>query len=172
MSIKDKFIFGIMIILLVAGGYVQYSYTLAQEKMEKLDQQQQVHVADVNNEFREDLRVLNLQFIGRGKHLQQAQKDIVANTDFIKAVTDSLSDMIEDVRFNLSELERSTERQFSSLSGYIEDIEGELNRTKKSIRSLRGALDQDIQNLKNNIKELEDLEIIVKAKEKEAKDKE
>lgn len=171
MSVKDKILFGLVVILIVGGVYVQYSYTLAQEEMAKLRQEQKEHVSEVNVEFREDLRKLNLQFIGRGKHLRQAQKDIIANTDLIAHVTDSLSGMIEDVRFDLADLERSTDRQFTNVNATIEDLEDELNRTKRNIRSMRSDLEQEIQNVKNTISDIENLEVIVKAREKLAKEK-
>lgn len=169
MSVKDKIIFGLMIVLLVGGGYVQYSYTLAQEEMAILRKQQDVHVSEVNKEFKEDLRQLNLQFIGRGKHLQQAQKDIIANTDLIAATTDSLAGLIEDLRFDLADFQRATDRQFSIVNSSIDDLDGELNRTKRNIRSLRSDLEQEIQTVKNTIAELEKLDVIVKARENLAK---
>lgn len=169
MSVKDKIIFGLMIVLLVGGGYVQYSYTLAQEEMAILRKQQDVHVSEVNKKFKEDLRQLNLQFIGRGKHLQRAQKDIIANTDLIAATTDSLAGLIEDLRFDLADFQRATDRQFSIVNSSIDDLDGELNRTKRNIRSLRSDLEQEIQTVKNTIAELEKLDVIVKARENLAK---
>ena len=80
MSVKDKIIFGIMIILIAGGSYLQYSYSKIMDRMDVLETEQLAHVDEVNNEFREDLRKLNLQFIGRGKHLRRAQEAIVTNT--------------------------------------------------------------------------------------------
>ena len=52
-------------------------------RLDEMEQLQVKHVDEVNQEFRSDLKTLNLQFIGRGKHLRQAQKDIVSNNKFI-----------------------------------------------------------------------------------------
>ena len=74
MSVKDKIIFGVLIILIAVAGYFQYMATNMISRMDELNENDSKHVDVVHNEFREDLRKLNLQFIGRGKHLQKAQK--------------------------------------------------------------------------------------------------
>ena len=89
MSVKDKIIFGILVILIAVAGYFQYMASNMISRMDELNENDSKHVDVVHNEFREDLRKLTLKFIGRGKHLQKAQQDIVANTEFIEYVTDS-----------------------------------------------------------------------------------
>ena len=66
----------------------------------------------LTNEFREDLKTLNLQFIGRGKHLRDAQKNIVGNTKLINHVTDSLGRNIETVALDLENFQRDTKQSF------------------------------------------------------------
>ena len=94
MSVKDKIIFGILVILIAVAGYFQYMASDMISRMDELNENDSKHVDVVHNEFREDLRKLTLKFIGRGKHLQKAQQDIVANTEFIEYVTDSLGNAI------------------------------------------------------------------------------
>ena len=103
MSVKDKIIFGILVILIVVAGYFQYMASNMISRMDELNENDSKHVDVVHNEFREDLRKLTLKFIGRGKHLQKAQQDIVANTEFIEYVTDSLGYAIQLVQYNLDE---------------------------------------------------------------------
>ena len=74
--------------------------------MDEMEQLQIKHVDKVNKEFREDLKTLNLQFIGRGKHLRKAQKDIVDNTKLINHVTDSLGRNIETVALDLENFQQ------------------------------------------------------------------
>ena len=103
MSVKDKIIFGTLVILIAVAGYFQYMASNMISRMDELNENDSKHVDVVHNEFREDLRKLTLKFIGRGKHLQKAQQDIVANTEFIEYVTDSLGNAIQLVQYNLDE---------------------------------------------------------------------
>ena len=76
MSVKDKIILLLMILLLVGGVYVYYTYTLVMDRMDEMEQQQYTHIDEVNKEFRDGLNKLDLQFVGRGKHLQTAQQKV------------------------------------------------------------------------------------------------
>ena len=115
MSVKDKIIFGILVILIAVAGYFQYMASNMISRMDELNENDSKHVDVVHNEFREDLRKLTLKFIGRGKHLQKAQQDIVANTEFIEYVTDSLGNAIQLVQYNLDELDRTVSKKFDNV---------------------------------------------------------
>ena len=106
MNAKDKFIFGLLGVLIIGAFYFQFLTDELNKRMDTLNLADKEHVDIVLNEFSDSLRVYNLRFIGRGKHLRKAQKDIVANTDLIERNTDSLASMIDDVNFE--ELARST----------------------------------------------------------------
>ena len=64
MSAKDKIIFGVLVVLIGVAGYFQYMATNMIARMDQLNKNDSEHVDVVHNEFREDLRILNLQFIG------------------------------------------------------------------------------------------------------------
>ena len=83
MNVKDKIIFGLLIILIAAGGYFQWLADDMKTRMDVLKQNDQEHLDVIDKEFREDLRNLNLRFEGRGKHIRKAQQDIIANTNLI-----------------------------------------------------------------------------------------
>ena len=122
MSVKDKIIFGILVILIAVAGYFQYMASNMISRMDELNENDSKHVDVVHNEFREDLRKLTLKFIGRGKHLQKAQQDIVANTEFIEYVTDSLGNAIQLVQYNLDELDRTVSKKFDNVEADIQDL--------------------------------------------------
>ena len=103
MSIKDKIIFGLLIIIIAAGGYFQWMADDMKSRMDELNQNDQEHLDVIDKEFREDLRNLNLRFEGRGKHIRKAQQDIIANTDLINATASELNDKIDEVQYNLDE---------------------------------------------------------------------
>ncbi len=167
MTVKDKIIFSILVILILAGGYFQYMSGEMIKRMDELNLNDKEHVDIVNNEFREDLRVLNLQFIGRGKHLQKAQRDIVANTNLIGTTADSLTDMIEEVQFNLDEVERETFKRFGDVETDIADLEDDLGRLRRKTTRTLSEIQQQLTLLENELNTVSD-----KVFEKEKKKKE
>ena len=62
MSVKDKIIFGTLVILIAVAGYFQYMASNMISRMDELNENDSKHVDVVHNEFREDLRKLTLKF--------------------------------------------------------------------------------------------------------------
>ena len=170
MSVKDKIIFGLMLLLVIGGGYIYYNYTEIVRQMDVMKEKQFVHVREVNDEFREDLRKLNLQFSGRGKQLQKAQLDIIANTELIGKTADSLTTLIEDVAYNLSEFERDVNKRFVSVEQDLRDLEDSFESERRRNTRRFSDLEQQITSLQNDLNEIESLEVIQKAKAKATKD--
>ena len=106
METRDKLLILIVIAWIAAAVYFKNTTDKMFSRLDEMEQLQIKHVDQVNQEFRNDLKTLNLQFIGRGKHLRQAQKDIVANNNFINHITDSLGRNIETVELDLDNFER------------------------------------------------------------------
>ena len=88
MTGKDKFVFLILALLTAGAIFLNMESDKINIRMDELNQADVQHVNKINDEFADSLRVYNLRFIGRGKHLRQAQKDIIANTDLITKNTD------------------------------------------------------------------------------------
>jgi chromosome segregation ATPase len=166
MSVKDKIILLLMVLLLVGGVYVYYTYTLVMDRMDLMDKQQFTHIDQVNKEFRDGLNKLDLQFIGRGKHLQTAQQDIVANTALINNVNENLISKIEDVSYDLDEAVREINNEISSLNRELGDLRADVDSERRRNSRRLTDIEQSITNVKNSIKELDDLSIIQKAREK------
>jgi prefoldin subunit 5 len=156
MTVKDKIVFGILVVLILAGGYFQYMSGEMIKRMVILNQNDKEHVDIVQNEFREDLRILNLQFIGRGKHLQKAQRDIVANTNLINATADSLSDMIGEVQYNLDEVERETIKRFGDVETDLADLEDDLGRLRRKTTQNLSEIQQKLTLLERELTKVSD----------------
>jgi len=156
MSVKDKIIFGLLAVLIVAGGYFQYMSSNMIKRMDELKKNDAEHVDVVQNEFRKDLKTLDLQFIGRGKHVQKAQKDIIANTNLINATADSLADMISEVQYNLDELDRNVSKRFSDVETDIADLEDDFNRNRRKTSQTLSEIQQAITLLQTEINEIKD----------------
>ena len=169
MSVKDKIIFGVLVVLIGVAGYFQYMATNMIARMDELNKKDAAHVDVVHNEFREDLRKLNLQFIGRGKHLQKAQQDIIANTKYIEYVTDSLGNAIQEVQYNLDELDRTVAKQFANVEDDIQDLTESFNRERRRSKSERAEIKQTITAMQSEIKALNDKVFGVPEEEKDKK---
>jgi len=169
MSVKDKIIFGVLVVLIGVAGYFQYIATNMIVRMDELSRNDSEHVDVVHNEFREDLRKLNLQFIGRGKHLQKAQRDIIANTKYIEYVTDSLGNAIQEVQYNLDELDRTVAKQFANVEDDIQDLTDSFNRERRRSKGERAEIKQTITVMQSEIKVLNDKVFGVPEEEKDKK---
>ncbi len=167
MSVKDKVIFVIIVLLMAGGGYVQWNYTQVMDRMDGIDKKQFTHVDEVNAEFREDLKRLDLQFIGRGKHLQKAQKDIIANENRIIAITDSLARLVEDLSYELNEFVHDTDKEFATLNNNLGDLEDNVDGERRRNARRFSDIEQTVTSVQNSLRELESLNIIIKAKEKQ-----
>ena len=121
MSIKDKIIFGVFIIIIAAGGYFQWVSDDMKSRMDVLNQNDQEHLDVIDKEFREDLRNLNLRFEGRGKHIRKAQQDIIANTNLINRTASELNDRIDEVQYNLDEFSRIPDLKIDKANNALND---------------------------------------------------
>jgi uncharacterized protein YukE len=156
MLVKDKIIFGVLVVLLIAGGYFQYMSSNMNIRMDELNKNDEEHVDRAQNEFSEGLRILNLQFIGRGKHLQKAQQDIVANTNLINEIADSLADMISEVQFNLDELDRDMSKRFNDVETDVADLEDDFNRNRRKTSQKLSEIQQSITVLQTDLNEIKE----------------
>ena len=154
MSIKDKIIFGVLIIFIAAGGYFQWISDDMKSRMDVLNQKDQDHLDVIDKEFREDLRNLNLRFEGRGKHLRTAQEDIIANTNLINTTASELNDKIDEVQYNLDEFSRITDLKIDKANNALNDLEDSFDSQKRQNRRKFSDIQQTITQLQNQVKEL------------------
>ena len=175
MDLKDKIFLLIVVGFIVGGSYIWFTYTEITERMIQMEKEHETHIDQVNKEFRKNLKTLDLQFIGRGKHVRQAQKDIVSNRELILSKSDSLGSLIEDVAYDLNELSRNVDKHFISVEQNIRDIEESFDSQRRRINRRLSDIEQNVSTLLTGLKEIEALSIIqtekAKAKEKAEKDK-
>ena len=154
MSIKDKIIFGVLIIFIAAGGYFQWISDDMKSRMDVLNLNDQDHLDVIDKEFREDLRNLNLRFEGRGKHLRTAQQDIIANTNLINTTASELNDKIDEVQYNLDEFSRITDIKIDKANNALNDLEDSFDSQRRQNRRKFSDIEQTITQLQNQVKEL------------------
>jgi len=154
MNVKDKIIFGFLIILIAAGGYFQWMADDMKSRMDVLNQNDQAHLDVIDKEFREDLRNLNLRFEGRGKHIRKAQQDIIANTNLINTTASELNDKIDEVQYNLDEFSRITDIKIDKANNALIDLEDSFDSQRRQNRRKFSDIEQTITQLQNQVKEL------------------
>ena len=154
MSIKDKIIFGVLVIIIAAGGYFQWISDDMKSRMDVLNQNDQEHLDVIDKEFREDLRNLNLSFEGRGKHIRKAQQDIIANTNLINTTASELNDKIDEVQYNLDEFSRITDLKIDKANNALNDLEDSFNSQGRQNRRKFSDIEQTITQLQNQVNEL------------------
>jgi chromosome segregation ATPase len=170
MNAKDKFVFGLLGALIIGAFYFQFLTDELNKRMDTLNLADKEHVDIVLNEFSDSLRVYNLRFRGRGKHLQKAQKDIIANTDLIEKNTDSLASMIDEVNFTLENFMRDTKKDFRDVKNDIDDLSTDMQGTIRKLKQSISDLEQKSTTLEKRLKEIEELELIQEAIIEEAED--
>ena len=170
MTGKDKFVFLILALLTAGAIFLKMEYDKINIRMDELNQADVQHVNKINDEFADSLRVYNLRFIGRGKHLRQAQKDIIANTDLITKNTDSLASLIDDVSYTLDNFIRNTEKDFREVRDDIDDLGIELRGNIKRLKRNLSDLQDRVTTVDKRLKEIEDLALIQKEKAEAAEE--
>ena len=170
MNAKDKFVFGLLGVLIVGAFYFQFLTDELNNRMDELNLADKEHVDIVLNEFSDSLRVYNLRFIGRGKHLRKAQKDIIANTELIEKNTDSLASMIDDVSFTLDNFMRNTKKNFRNVNNDIDDLATDVKGTIRKLKQAIADLEQKASTLEKRLREIEDLDLIQKEKAEAAEE--
>ena len=168
MTGKDKFVFFILALLIAGAVFLKLESDKINIRMNQLNQADIQHVNKINDEFSDSLRVYNLRFIGRGKHLRQAQNDIIANTDLITKNTDSLAAMIDDVSYTLDNFMRRAEKDFREVRDDIDDLGIELRGNIKRIKRNLSDLQDRVTTVDKRLKEIEDLALIQNEKAEEA----
>tara|TARA_Y100000816_G_scaffold286051_1_gene266561 strand:+ start:1425 stop:1913 length:489 start_codon:yes stop_codon:yes gene_type:complete len=158
MSIKDKIIFGLLGVLIIAGIYFQMLAGDMKSRMTELNVKDIEHIDVIDKEFREGLRQFDLKFEGRGKHIRRAQEDIVTNTNLINEKAAELSDNIEEVQYNLDEYGRVTNKKIDRTNNDVADLQDSFDSQRRLTGRKISDLEQTLTQVQNQLKELLDPE--------------
>ncbi|MEC8689799.1 MAG: hypothetical protein VXX52_03950 [Candidatus Neomarinimicrobiota bacterium] len=158
MSIKDKIIFGLLGVLIIAGIYFQVLAGDMKSRMTELNVKDIEHIDVIDKEFREGLRQFDLKFEGRGKHIRRAQEDIVTNTNLINEKAAELSDNIEEVQYNLDEYGRVTNKKIDRTNNDVADLQDSFDSQRRLTGRKISDLEQTLTQVQNQLKELLDPE--------------
>ena len=130
----------------VAGSLFQYNAAMAE--MERLQEDREQHVDQVNTEFRTRVKNVELDNIGQGKKIAEGRQMILANTKLIYAKADSLGDLIDDLAYEIKRVDRDLSKKIKNVQRDLDGVEENLNR---KIRNNQ----RDITKLKKEVKKLD-----------------
>ena len=131
----------------VAGSLFQYNVAMAE--MERLQEDREQHVDQVNTEFRTRVKNVELDNIGQGKKIAEGRQMILANTKLIYAKADSLGSLIDDLAYEIKRVERDLSKKIKNVERDLEGLEDNFDKEKRRTR-------RDISDLKKSVKKLND----------------
>ena len=131
----------------VAGSLFQYNVAMAE--MERLQEDREQHVDQVNTEFRTRVKNVELDNIGQGKKIAEGRQMILANTKLIYTKADSLGNLIDDLAYEIKRVERDLSKKIKNVERDLEGLEDNFDKEKRRTR-------RDISDLKKSVKKLND----------------
>ena len=131
----------------VAGSLFQYNVAMAE--MERLQEDREQHVDQVNTEFRTRVKNVELDNIGQGKKIAEGRQMILENTKLIYAKADSLGSLIDDLAYEIKRVERDLGKKIKNVERDLEGLEDNFDKEKRRTR-------RDISDLKKSVKKLND----------------
>ena len=131
----------------VAGSLFQYNVAMAE--MERLQEDREQHVDQVNTEFRTRVKNVELDNIGQGKKIAEGRQMILANTKLIYTKADSLGNLIDDLAYEIKRVERDLGKKIKNVERDLEGLEDYFDKEKRRTR-------RDIYDLKKSVKKLND----------------
>ena len=137
----------LFLVVSVAGSFFQTKS--AMEEMVRLEAAHKEHVDDVNTEFRERVKNVELDNIGQGKKIAEGRQMILANTKLIYTKADSLGNLIDDLAYEIKRVERDLSKKIKNVERDLEGLEDNFDKEKRRTR-------RDISDLKKSVKKLND----------------
>ena len=131
----------------VAGSLFQYNVAMAE--MERLQEDREQHVDQVNTEFRTRVKNVELDNIGQGKKIAEGRQMILANTKLIYTKADSLGNLIDDLAYEIKRVERDLGKKIKNVERDLEGLEDNFDKEQRRTR-------RDISDLKKSVKKLND----------------
>ena len=131
----------------VAGSLFQYNVAMAE--MERLQEDREQHVDQVNTEFRTRVKNVELDNIGQGKKIAEGRQMILANTKLIYTKADSLGNLIDDLAYEIKRVERDLGKKIKNVEPDLEGLEDNFDKEKRRTRRY-------ISDLKKSVKKLND----------------
>tara|TARA_Y100001970_G_scaffold181891_1_gene221359 strand:+ start:1643 stop:2122 length:480 start_codon:yes stop_codon:yes gene_type:complete len=149
LSNTEKVLSVIVLFIALAVGYSLIQYNAAMAEMERLQEDREQHVDQVNTEFRTRVKNVELDNVGQGKKIAEGREMILENTALINAKADSLGNLIDDLAYEIKKVERDLSKKIKNVERDLEGLEDNFDKEKRKTR-------RDISDLKKSVKKLND----------------
>lgn len=151
----------VLTLLVVVAVYYAFVVNKVNDRMDQLNAADSVHVVNIDR-FDHNVHDLELQFIGRGKHIQQFQRDLVALDEKLDETARKFDVKVDSLGLLIRELRMNTEAELANLKRDQEDTAKRLsqfqrttNRSLTDIQTAASRLNRELSNLEKRIKILE-----------------
>lgn len=158
---KELFKTIMIILLVVVSGYLIYEMNKMERTLSTLDVKDSVRIVSIE-EFDHGLNDLELQFIGRGKHIQQFQVELQQMNNKLDQNARIFDTKLDSIGLTINELRSMTESQLASLKTDQESLGDRITKlqrnTNQSIMDLQTALlkiNRDFSDMEKRVKTLE-----------------
>ena len=151
----------VIVLLIVVAFYYAFIVDKVNNQMDFLNTQDSVHV-EANDKFYRNLHDLELEFIGRGKHIQQFQRDLKQLDYKLDETSAIFQSKLDSLALIFSEFRMNTETALDILKTDHEDVSARLSKfqrqTDRSITDLQtylSRLNRELGDLETKVKEIE-----------------
>jgi len=150
-----------LVLLILAAVYFFFAFEKINMRMETLNSLDSTHSVTITD-FDHSLNDLDLEFQGRGKHIQQFQKSLEQMGNKLDSVNLALSDKIEATNTSIAELKIDIDSRFSKMKSEQDDIndrlgkfQRETQRTLTDLQSGMTRMSREFGDLEKRVKTLE-----------------
>ena len=151
----------VLVALIVVAMYFALVVNKLNLRMDYLNAQDSTHVVRITK-FDHNLNDLELQFIGRGKHIQQFQRDLSLirqdleqNARRFDVKVDSLGLLIRELQSNTDNQLAILKRDQDETSERLTQFQRQTNRTLTDIQTALSRVNREKDELEKRVKTLE-----------------
>jgi len=151
----------VLVALIVVAVYFAFVVNKVNLRMDYLNAQDSTHVVRIT-QFDHNLDDLELQFIGRGKHIQQFQRDLIIIRQDLENTVKRFDFKVDSLGLLIRELQSNTENQIAILrrdqdetSERLTQFQRLTNRTLTDIQTALSRVNREKDELEKRVKVLE-----------------
>jgi len=150
-----------LVLVVVAVVYFFFEFEKVNKRLDILNARDSTHSVTIND-FDHNLHDLSLEFVGRGKHIQQFQQSLKDMNSRLDSVDLALSDKIEETNTSIAELKIDIDSRFNVMKSDQDGINERLNKfqreTQRTLTDLQSAvtrMSRELSDLDKRVKTLE-----------------
>jgi len=151
----------VIVLLIVVAFYYAFIVDKVNNRMDFLNIQDSIHV-EANDKFYRNLHDLELQFVGRGKHIKAFQDSLEALNGRLELTAALFNEKLDSLALIFSEFRMNTETALEILKTDNEDVSARLSKfqrqTNRSITDLQtylSRLNRELGELDTRVKAVE-----------------